>query len=199
MRVLIWRDARVMTSIKTADIGYRCPALELIADPGSEFWARAHAADVLRAWQLEHLAGLVDLLVAEMVLNSVRRSSTHIAVIMRTTGSYLVIDVWDAGLRLRDELPVTKALADRFEVVAAERGGRLVRAWISRNSQPDVLTIERQLRALSTHSASLLVRDETPTDDMITRVIEGLRALNGSTRVSAIPAEDSPRRFAREG
>jgi hypothetical protein len=31
---------------------------------------------------------------------------------------------------------------------------------------------------------------------MITRVIEGLRALNDSTRASTISAEDSPRRFA---
>lgn len=163
-----------MTSIKTADIEFRCPALELIADPGSEYWARAHAADVLRAWQLEHLTGLVDPLVGEMVLNGVRHSSSHIAVILRAVGGYFVIDVWDAGLRVRDELPVTKSLADRFEVVAAERGGRLVRA-------------------------SLLVRDDLPTDDMITRVIEGLRALNDSTHASTIPAEERPRRFAREG
>jgi anti-sigma regulatory factor (Ser/Thr protein kinase) len=160
-----------MTSIKTADIEYRCPALELIADAGSEFWARAHAADVLSAWQLDHLAGLVDPLVAEMVLNGIRHSLSHIAVILRTVRGYFVIDVWDAGLRMPDELSLTKSLADKFEVVAAGRGGRLVRA-------------------------SLLVREETPTDDMITRVIEGLRALNDSTRASTISAEDSPRRFA---
>jgi anti-sigma regulatory factor (Ser/Thr protein kinase) len=163
-----------MTSIKTADIEYRCPALELIADPGSEYWARAHAADVLRAWRLEHLSGLVDPLIGEMVLNRVRHSSSHIAVILRAVGGSFVIDVWDAGLRVRDELPLTKSLADKFEVVAAERGGRLVRA-------------------------SILVRDEKPTDDVITRVIDGLRALNDATRASTIPAEDGPRRFAREG
>ena len=171
MRALIWRNSRTMTSIKTADIEYRCPVLELTTDPGSEFWARAHVADVLRAWQLEYLTGRVGPLVGEMVLNAVRHSLSHIAVILRAVGGHFAIDVWDAGLRVRDELSLTKSLADRFEVVAAERGGRLVRAL-------------------------LLVRDDPPTDDMTTRVIEGLRALNDATRTSTIPAEDSPRRFA---
>lgn len=198
-----------MTSINATAVEYRCPPLELIADPGSEFWARAHAADVLRAWQLEHLAGLVDPVVAEMVLNAVRYSSTHVAVIMRTAGGYLVIDVWDAGLppspfltpagRVRDALPLTKALADKCEIVAAGRGGRLVRAWIARDFRPDVLRVEQPLRDLTTHSASLLVPNEKPSPEMITRVIEGFRALNTSTCAVTIPAEDGPRRFAQEG
>lgn len=197
-----------MTSINTADVEFRCPPLELIADPGSEFWARAHAADVLRAWQLEHLAGLVDPLVAEMVLNGVRHSSTHVAVILRTIGGHLVIDVWDANLRPaplltpsgreRDELVLTRSLADRCKTVAAERGGRLVRAWIPMDVHPDAAAIEQKLYALNTHSASLLVRDASPTPDMITRVIEGLRALNTPVRAGTNPAGDGPQRFVPE-
>ena len=86
-----------MTSIKTAPearttraYGYRpdgvepcCPPLELIADPGSEFWARQHAADILHTWGLEHLGGLVDPLVAEMVLNGIR----YVGVGLRRTGA----------------------------------------------------------------------------------------------------------------
>lgn len=204
MRPLIWRDSRFMTSIKAEpqtdeartyndgrfDVELRCPAFELIADPGSEFWARIHAADVLRAWQLEHLTGLVDPLVAEMVLNGVRHSTSHIAVIMRTVGPYLVVEVWDAGVRPSpfltpagkpcDSLPLLKALADKWEIVTANRGGRLVRAWIRKDTEPDLLSIEQQLGALAFHSASLLVRDEKPSEDVIARVIEGLRALKDS-------------------
>lgn len=197
MRALIWRDSQIMNSITTTSVEFRCPPLELVADPGSEFWARAHAADVLRAWQLEHLTGLVDTLVAEMVLNAVRYSKTYIAVILRTSGRYLEVDVWDAGIRpspfltpagrAHDELPVTKALAERWEIVAAERGGRLVRAWIPRDIHPDVLTIEQQLRAATAHSASLLVPDEKPTEALITRVIEGFRALDLQKHVTWTP------------
>ncbi|MEY9864186.1 anti-sigma regulatory factor (Ser/Thr protein kinase) [Catenulispora sp. GAS73] len=191
-----------MTSINSTSVEFRCPPLELTADPGSEFWARAHAADVLRAWQLENLAGLVDTIVAEMVLNAVRYSKVHIAVIMWTSDGYLVLDVWDAGIRpspfltpagkSHDELPLMKALADKWEVVGANRGGRIVRAWIRRDVHPDVLTIEQQLRAARTRSVSLLVPDEKPTEALITRVIEGFRALDRQKHVTWTPPRTAP-------
>ncbi|MBS2553419.1 hypothetical protein KGQ19_41855 [Catenulispora sp. NL8] len=191
-----------MTSINSTSVEFRCPPLELTADPGSEFWARAHTADVLRTWQLEHLASLVDTLVAEMVLNAVSYSKVHIAVIMRTSDEYLVLDVWDAGIRPSpfltpagkscDELPLMKALADKWEVVSANRGGRIVRAWIRKDVHPDVLTIEQQLRAAATHSASLLIPDEKPSDELISRVIEGFRALDFQKCVTWTPPRTAP-------
>jgi hypothetical protein len=228
MRALIWRDALVMTSIKTAPearkarvYGYRpdgvelrCPPLELVRDPGSEFWARQHAADILRAWGLEYLGSLVDPLVTEMVANGIRHTLTHIAVILRTSGPHLVIEVWDANIRpsstsdstgqAHDGLTLTKTLADRWEIVNANQGGRLVRARLALDAKTDVLAVARQLTAGDHHSASLRVREPKPTPEMITRVIAGIRALADTTLIPAqhiplTPAAEGPRRAERGG
>lgn len=183
--------ASEVPTIEHVDVELCCPAFALIADPGSEYWARIHAVDVLRMWRLDFLTAVVEPLVGEMFRNGVRHSTTQVAVTLRTEDRHIVVEVWDAGLEppvvltpfgpRRDYLPLTKALVERWDVVTAASGGRLVRAWIAKDVRPDAHEIEMRVQALSHHSASLLVPGETPPIETLERVLMGLRALNISS------------------
>jgi anti-sigma regulatory factor (Ser/Thr protein kinase) len=116
-------------------------------EPESVTRARKHVTAVLRAWELQGLSYAAELIVSELVTNSLQavwaaRVTVPVLMRLRSDGECLVVDVWDIAPGVPVQRPhVADAIGGRgLEIVSLlsdswncypKRGGKVTWAYLS--------------------------------------------------------------------
>src|SRR5450759_2541941 len=122
--------------------------LELEAAPAAVPYARRCTRQTLTAWKLAHIADDTELIVSELVTNSLAataamQAAAPVALYLAADPDRLTVLVWDASPELPARRPagdsavsgrgleIVGALSDIWGTCVTEQGGKVVWAWLS--------------------------------------------------------------------